>query len=251
MSNNSNSTKFSIRRKIRNSKRLIYQGFQSLKEYIFLHKIGILRELAFLSIIVLITLVFLQFIYISGLKNDYVNLNNAYIDSQTSLDTLSSDVNELLKNNNKLKEEITEQQKIIDEKDEFIKAIKKELNITKEKLTSNQQTVSRGGGVSSSNSSKGEWMTFEATAYTKGCYQCSGITAGGTDLNKLNYTPKIIAADPKVLPLGTKIEIEGMGVYTVDDTGGKIKQNRIDILHSTKDEAYKFGRRNVRLRIVN
>jgi len=60
-----------------------------------------------------------------------------------------------------------------------------------------------------------------------------------------------IAADPRVLPIGTTVYIEGMGQFVVKDTGGAIKGNRIDIWMSSTSNAFKFGRRPVKLRIIS
>lgn len=80
--------------------------------------------------------------------------------------------------------------------------------------------------------------TYKLTAYC-GCAKCcgksTGITASGARA-KSNYT---IAA-PSNLAFGTKIEINGQ-LYTVEDRGGAIKGNRIDIYFSSHSEALKFG----------
>ncbi len=57
----------------------------------------------------------------------------------------------------------------------------------------------------------------------------------------------IIAADPRVLPLGSRININGgyAGTYLVSDTGGKIKGKRLDIWMASCAEARRFGRRTV------
>lgn len=56
-----------------------------------------------------------------------------------------------------------------------------------------------------------------------------------------------VAADPRVLPLGTRIEIIGMGQYVVSDTGGKIKGNIIDVWFKSCTEAKRFGRKVVQI----
>lgn len=103
-------------------------------------------------------------------------------------------------------------------------------------------------------SSKGEGMIMEATAYDPSPFQnggYGGITAMGTTLR-----PGIIAVDPRVIPLGTKVYIEYMdgtplGYCVAEDTGGDIKGNRIDILFMSNAEAIQFGRRNMKLYILN
>ena len=60
----------------------------------------------------------------------------------------------------------------------------------------------------------------------------------------------MIAADTSVLPFGTKVWIEGLGVFVVEDTGGDIKGNRIDIYMNDLDEAVKFGRQERRVIVL-
>lgn len=60
-----------------------------------------------------------------------------------------------------------------------------------------------------------------------------------------------VAADPRVLPLGTVIYIEGMGQFVVKDTGGAIKGNRLDIWMPSTKNAFKFGRRTVKVRVIS
>lgn len=89
-----------------------------------------------------------------------------------------------------------------------------------------------------------------ATAYTAGCNGCSGITATGINL-KANPNLKVIAVDPRVIPLGSKVWVEGYGYAIAGDTGGAIKGNKIDLHVATKDIAYKFGRRQVKIKVMN
>lgn len=76
---------------------------------------------------------------------------------------------------------------------------------------------------------------FKITAY---CIH--GRTASGTTTT----ANRTIAADPSVLPYGTEVVINGK-TYVVEDTGGAIKNNRIDIYMSTYDEAIQWGVKNV------
>jgi 3D (Asp-Asp-Asp) domain-containing protein len=82
------------------------------------------------------------------------------------------------------------------------------------------------------------YETYIATAYA-----LRGKTASGEKVRQ-----GIIAADPKVLPLGSKVEIKGMGVFVVKDTGRHIKGRRIDIWMPSVHQARKFGRRKVQLK---
>lgn len=85
--------------------------------------------------------------------------------------------------------------------------------------------------------------TFIATAY---CLR--GKTASGVYVRR-----GIIAADPRVLPLGSLVEVNAgsySGTYVVADTGRKIKGNKIDIWVSKCPEAIRFGRRFVKLTLI-
>lgn len=99
-------------------------------------------------------------------------------------------------------------------------------------------------------SPEGQSMTMEATAYTAGCAGCSGITANGTDLRN-SPNKKVIAVDPSVIPLGSKVHVEGYGTAIAADTGGAIKGNRIDLHVPTKSDAFSFGRQSVKVTVLN
>lgn len=94
----------------------------------------------------------------------------------------------------------------------------------------------------------GRKMTMEATAYSTAQPSLSRYTANGTDLLA---NPRVVAVDPKVIPLGTMVTIEGYGSYVAADTGGNIKGNRIDIHFTTIQECQDFGRRSVNLTVHN
>lgn len=85
----------------------------------------------------------------------------------------------------------------------------------------------------------------KVTAYTPFDAGCNGITATGT-------TAKVgvVAVDPNVIPLGTKVYVPGYGVATAEDTGGAIKGNRIDVCYLTKTEAFSWGVRNVTVYVL-
>ena len=73
------------------------------------------------------------------------------------------------------------------------------------------------------------------------CAVCNGsssaVTASGAPLQ-----PGVsIAVDPSIIPLGSKVYIEGFGWRTAQDTGGAIKGDRIDICVSSHAEAYRLG----------
>jgi 3D (Asp-Asp-Asp) domain-containing protein len=92
--------------------------------------------------------------------------------------------------------------------------------------------------ISSSGSKLALMGSFSATAY---CLK--GRTASGAGVRR-----GIIAADPRVLPLGTRINLNAgaySGNYLVADTGGAIKGRKLDIWVANCSEARRFGRRTV------
>ncbi|MRX73082.1 LysM peptidoglycan-binding domain-containing protein [Bacillus lacus] len=93
-------------------------------------------------------------------------------------------------------------------------------------------------------------FTVTATAYTAYCNGCSGTTATGDDL-RANPDKKVIAVDPKVIPLGSKVYVEGYGYATASDTGGAIKGNKIDVFIPSQDAAMAWGKRSVNIKVLN
>ncbi|WHY67071.1 LysM peptidoglycan-binding and 3D domain-containing protein [Neobacillus sp. SuZ13] len=93
-------------------------------------------------------------------------------------------------------------------------------------------------------------ITVKATAYTASCEGCSGTTATGINL-KANPDKKVIAVDPSVIPLGSKVYVEGYGEAIAGDTGGAIKGNRIDVFIPSEEDAIDFGVKQLKVTIIN
>lgn len=93
-------------------------------------------------------------------------------------------------------------------------------------------------------------LTMSATAYTAYCAGCSGVTANGTNL-RANPNLKVIAVDPRVIPLGSRVWVEGYGEAIAADTGGAIKGNKIDVFVPSQEGAMNWGRRTVTVKILN
>lgn len=85
-------------------------------------------------------------------------------------------------------------------------------------------------------------LDMVATAYTAQCAGCSGYTASGYRAGH-----GIVAVDPSIIPLGTKLYIPGYGFAVAGDTGGAIVGNRIDLGFDSISDALAFGRRTVRV----
>ena len=90
---------------------------------------------------------------------------------------------------------------------------------------------------------------FKLTAYCT-CPKCCGEWSDGMTATSTKATPgRTIAVDPKVIPLGSKVVINGFE-YTAEDTGSAIKGNRIDILFPTHQDALNFGVQYAEVAIV-
>jgi 3D (Asp-Asp-Asp) domain-containing protein len=106
-----------------------------------------------------------------------------------------------------------------------------------------KKTVISKSKVSAAGAAAANKGSFTATAY---CLK--GRTAMGHGVRR-----GIIAADPRVLKLGSRINLNAgayTGQYLVSDTGGKIKGKKIDIWVSSCAEARRFGRRTVSLGVL-
>lgn len=93
-----------------------------------------------------------------------------------------------------------------------------------------------------------EWFYFIASGYSANdpVQGTNSTTATGKEVKE-----GIIAVDPDIIPLGTEVEIKDMGIFVAEDTGGKIKGNRIDIYFDSKKEAKNFGRKGVWIKIIS
>lgn len=89
-----------------------------------------------------------------------------------------------------------------------------------------------------------------STAYTARCAGCSGTTATGINLLQ-NPDTKVVAVDPSIIPLGTKLYVEGYGYAVAGDTGGAIKGRKIDVFFNDNGTALQWGRRTVKVKILN
>lgn len=89
-------------------------------------------------------------------------------------------------------------------------------------------------------------LSMEASAYLPSDGNGAGITATGIIARR-----GVVAVDPDVIPLGTKVYIPGYGTAVAADTGGAIRGNKIDLCMESYGEAINFGRRSVDVYILN
>ncbi|MBC2339384.1 hypothetical protein HBP47_00565 [Listeria welshimeri] len=134
------------------------------------------------------------------------------------------------------------------ERDKEIERLKTQVN--NEKANKNRDIKK------SENSAESDWQTGEFTAYYPANNEMQGgtVTAKGDNLcDSLYYNGKQIVAAPPEIPFDTVLEIEVDGQVIkgiVRDRGGAIKGNKFDIAMPNKTNAYEFGRKNGRWRIV-
>lgn len=96
----------------------------------------------------------------------------------------------------------------------------------------------------------GQTMMMEATAYSSDPADALGggsITATGQNLLE---NPMAVAVDPSVIPLGTRLYVEGYGEAYAVDTGSAIQGNIIDVHFSTAGQCEAWGRRQVKVTIL-
>lgn len=93
-------------------------------------------------------------------------------------------------------------------------------------------------------------LRMVATAYEPGPRSC-GPRATGHTANGMHAGYGVVAVDPRIIPLGTKLYVEGYGFCIAADTGGAIKGNRIDLCFESYREAKNYGRRTITVYIIN
>ncbi|WP_242216100.1 cell wall-binding protein EntB [Bacillus cereus group sp. BfR-BA-01351] len=129
----------------------------------------------------------------------------------------------------------------------------REIAKAKEEAKAREALKAKEKSKNNAQSAKRE-LTVVATAYTadpseNGTYGGRVLTAMGHDLTA-NPNMRIIAVDPKVIPLGSKVWVEGYGEAIAGDTGSAIKGNRIDVLMGSKSKAMNWGRQTVKVKIL-
>lgn len=90
-----------------------------------------------------------------------------------------------------------------------------------------------------------EALDMVATAYTAQCIGCTGYTASGYRAGH-----GIVAVDPHIIPLGSKLYIPGYGFAIAGDTGGAIVGKRVDLGFDSLADALDYGRRQVKIYIL-
>jgi 3D (Asp-Asp-Asp) domain-containing protein len=125
---------------------------------------------------------------------------------------------------------------------------KKQITKTEEPSVQHEHAVASNSTVEESRTELTK-VAAAAEQYTATAYAFRGRTATGQRVAK-----GIIAADPRVLPMGTRVRLDAgswSGEYTVADTGGAIRGRKIDVWVPTTREAFSFGRRKVKVTVLS
>jgi 3D (Asp-Asp-Asp) domain-containing protein len=110
--------------------------------------------------------------------------------------------------------------------------------------SSSSAEVSRGG------TSRGtKTITMVATGYDSS-YECNYPYYGQPSYTGLPLQRGVVAVDPNVIPMGTKLYVEGYGNAIAADQGGAIKGNRIDLYFDSHQEAMNWGMKTVKVTIL-
>lgn len=184
---------------------------------------------------------------INNMINDKSNdLVNSLEEKQENLNILEKRIIDLENQNNELKQKDEE----LVQKNEELKKEIQQLKVSKTTITSRSSSASRASTSSSnSNTSNSGWTTATVTAYC-GCSACCGKSTGITASGTKATAGRTIAASSQYT-FGTKIEIQGYGTYIVEDRGGAITGNKIDMFFGSHSEALAFGRKTLMIRVVS
>lgn len=206
---------------------------------------------------------------IDELNEQEKNKRESIIELESEIETNLKDMSKDKKEIEKLEEEVKSNKKKVnslEKSNEKLNNKVKELESkSKNNTNTNNENNDKSSNVGTSESNKksnksenedentvnnnnGRTIVMEATAYTDNANsqgQWVGQTATG-------MTPQrgIIAVDPSVIPLGTKVYVEGYGDAIAGDTGGAIKGNIIDVFVDTESEANEWGRKQVEVTIL-
>ena len=154
-----------------------------------------------------------------------------------------------------LKESVQVRNDEIDKKDEKINELSdkivflleqvKKLENEKKELTKPMKYTSNKNPTRGQDDKMHYIGIFEATAYDDSP-ESQGKWVGQTATGRKPQVG-VIAVDPKVIPLGTELFVEGYGKCVAGDTGGAIKGRRLDLFFNTKSEVYNWGRKKVKV----
>jgi peptidoglycan hydrolase CwlO-like protein/3D (Asp-Asp-Asp) domain-containing protein len=172
-------------------------------------------------------------------QKEALNSKNAKLqDLKTSNETALSNLGKDVKAQKELLSKATEKEKQL-----LAAEASKNSQIASVTSVHNSGTLSRGMSKSVSYS---QVLSMQATAYSG-----DAVTASGSATVRDGSSYSTIAVDPRVIPLGSRVYVEGYGYAIADDTGGAIKGNIIDLFFPSEAECENWGRRSVTVYVLN
>lgn len=153
--------------------------------------------------------------------------------------------------------EMARQQAIKDEEQRVANVKQQQQNVANKENQSNERNTtissrsnsgqqapqqSQSQSQSQSQAPQGRVIQMQSTAYTH---------TGNPTATGVMPSVGMIAVDPNVIPLGTRVHVSGYGNAIATDTGGAIKGNIIDVFMNSSGECCNWGRRSVTVTILN
>lgn len=159
---------------------------------------------------------------------------------KAEIESQKKEAKELTKAKDDLTKQLNQSNTQLNQANQQVSSLKHENDALKKQISSS----SNGEGHSSTKT-----IYMNASAYTASCDGCSGTTVTGLNL-RANPNLKVIAVDPNIIPIGTKVHVDGYGDAVAADTGGAIHGYKIDIFIPTESEAIQWGRKTVAVQIL-
>lgn len=190
----------------------------------------------------------------NSLKESNAGLQDSLNKTNTELDKLKEKISELEGNlEQKQKENEDLQTQVALKKQKQAEQAKAEQKAQEQKAQESKAETPKVTQVAQKQESapQGRTLIMESTAYSSDPADTLGggtITATGQNLLA---NPMAVAVDPNVIPLGTKLHVEGYGTAYAVDTGGAIKGNIIDVHFPTYSQCINWGRRQVTVTILS
>lgn len=190
---------------------------------------------------------------VSEANNKYKSISKEIKIAESEKAAIQAELKDAEESIKKQQEEAAARKKVIVQQQTAVSAetteAPKSSSSSSSKGKSNSSSNSNKNSSSKKESSSSETIYVSATAYSHESTK-SDYTALGYNIKK-NANMKLIAVDPSVIPLGSKVWVEGYGEAIAGDTGGAIKGHKIDVLMPNNSKAKAWGRKTVKVKILD
>ncbi|MGG0736720.1 3D domain-containing protein [Niallia taxi] len=189
---------------------------------------------------------------VSEANNKYKSISKEIKIAESEKAAIQAELKDAEESIKKQQEEAAARKKVIVQQQTAVSAETTEApksSSSSSKGKSNSSSNSNKNSSSKKESSSSKTIYVSATAYSHESTK-SDYTALGYNIKK-NANMKLIAVDPAVIPLGSKVWVEGYGEAIAGDTGGAIKGHKIDVLMPNNGKAKAWGRKTVKVKILD